>query len=70
MDHPVVKEIQLYGYPSEYREYEPVFSDTLGNEVYPGDEYYDLDGMYFLVEALSWDAVEILELLGAVKRTA
>ena len=70
MDHPTVKEIQAYGYPSEYREYEPVFSDTLGNEVYPGDEYYEFANQRYLKEALSWDAIEILELNGADLRIA
>lgn len=67
MDHPLVKEIQAYGYPSEYRDYKPIFEDALGNEVFKGDMYYDLDGLCFLKEALSWDAVEILEMLGAIK---
>lgn len=67
MDHPVVKQIQMYGYPLESREPKLITKDALDNEVYEGDEVYELGDDIYLVEALSWDAKEILERCGATR---
>lgn len=70
MDHPIVKQIQMYGYPLESREPKLVAIDALDNEVYEGDEVYELGNDIYLVEALSWDAKEILEKCGAIRYVA
>lgn len=65
MDHPVVKQIETWGYPSDMKVHEYVMTDTLKNEIYTGDEYYKFDGEIYLKEALSDDAIQILEIHGA-----
>lgn len=70
MDHPVIKQIQLRGYPLEVKEPKLIAIDAFDNEVYEGDEVYDLNGEIFLVEDLSWDAKEILEKCGAIRYVA
>lgn len=65
MEHPMIKQIQAYGYPE--KENSPMFYDYFDNPVYKGDIYYDLDGTKFLKSFLSYDAIEILELLGATE---
>lgn len=59
----MIKQIQAYGYPEE--EEEPLFFDYFDNPVFEGEIYYDLDGTKFLKSFLSYDAIEILEFLGA-----
>ena len=68
MEHPIIKQIQSYGYPE--KEKEPLFHDFFDLPVYEGDIVYDLDGTKFLKENLSWDAQEILEWLGATQSEA
>ena len=65
MEHPMIKQIQAYGYPE--KEESPLFHDYFDNPVYEGDIYYDLDGTKFLKSFLSYDAIEILELMGATE---
>jgi len=65
MEHPMIKQIQMYGYPE--KEKEPLFYDYFDFPVYEGDIVYDLDGTKFLKENLSWDAQEILEWMGATQ---
>lgn len=47
-----------------------VGTDALGNTIFQGEEVYDLNGELFVVEELSYDAREILNLFGAIKRNA
>lgn len=65
MEHPMIKHIQSHGYPE--KEEEPLFFDYFDNPVYKGEIYYDLDGTKFLKSFLSYDAIEILEFLGATQ---
>ena len=68
MDHPAVIEAMRTGYAE--KEPEVIGNDALGNEVYVGDEVYVLDGEMFLEIELGSQATEILELLGAERKTA
>lgn len=65
MEHPMIRQIQLYGYPE--KEDEPLYYDYFDNPVYKGDIVYELDGTKFLKETLSRDAQEILEWMGATQ---
>lgn len=70
LEHPDIREIETWGYPKSTQDYEYLFSDALGNEVYTGDEYYEFNDEKFLKEALSCDAIEILEMNHAVLKIA
>lgn len=63
-DHPVIERIMRTGYPSP--EPKPLGEDALGNEIYEGDELLVLDDYEFVKEELSYDAREILDMLGAI----
>lgn len=65
MDHPVVKEIERYGYPDGYEERKHYGIDALGNDVYKGDEILVYEDEFFLVEALISETIEALEIVGA-----
>ena len=67
MEHPDITTVRNYGYAE--KEPQLLLLDELGNEIYEGDEVLDLDTMLFSVFDLSRDAIEILEMLGAVRRT-
>jgi len=67
MEHPDITTVRNYGYAE--KEPQLLLLDELGNEIYEGDEVLDLDTMLFSVFNLSRDAIEILEMLGAVRRT-
>jgi hypothetical protein len=69
LEHPLIKEALLIGYPYGY-ENDYMGDDALGNEIYKGDEVFYLNDEYFLKDALSSDATEILELLGAETKIA
>ncbi len=69
MDHPMIREMETWGYPKEY-EHRHVFTDDFGNEVYKGDEYFEMDDHRYLIEAISDDAFIILERHGADRRMA
>lgn len=47
-----------------------VGTDALGNEIFVGDEIYEYEDELFVIEELSFDAREILDLLGATRRFA
>ncbi len=47
-----------------------VGTDLLGNEIHAGDEIYVLDGEPFVISELSYDAEQILQLLGAERKYA
>jgi len=64
VDHPEVLHIMRTGYPSWNQEPRIVGTDSLGNDIYEGDELYVLDDEVFIKEELSYDAVEILEKIG------
>lgn len=60
MDHPVVEKLEREGLP----EADIYGMDSLGNEVFVGDEIYWFDeDHYYLKETLSGDAEEILQQL-------
>lgn len=65
MDHPIVKEIERYGYPLSVKEKKPVAVDDMGYEVFEGEVVFELDERIYLIEELSSDAIEILEKHGA-----
>ena len=69
MQHPMIDRIQTKGYPFSHRR-EIVGTDSLGNEVFTGEEIIFFQDEFFLVEELSEDAVEILEMLGADYKVA
>jgi len=69
MDHPMIERIERTGIPYSERR-EAYGTDGLGNEVFPGEEILELEDDFFLVEELSADAKEILEMLGATYKTA
>lgn len=69
MDHPMIRQIELTGYPSGYdRKY--IGTDALGNEVYEGDQILVFEDEMFLVDDLTYQAEEILEIVGAVRKIA
>ena len=68
LEHPVVTAIRRYGYPEP--EPEPIGEDFFGNPVYPGDEIWVIDDLIFLDNELGYQATQILEALGAERRTA
>lgn len=55
-----------------WKEEEPKFfgEDALGNEVFEGDEILVIDDEFFRKEDLSYDAIQILEMFGAVEKIA
>lgn len=69
MDHPIIKEMETWGYPKRTG-YEYVAVDSMNNEIYPGDEYFEFDDELFLIEALTADAIEVLEIIGAERKIA
>lgn len=69
MDSPEIRNTELWGYP-KYVEHKHVMTDAFKNEIYTGDEYLEFDGEVYLADSLSADAVEILELHGAERKTA
>lgn len=66
-DHPVIARMQTLGHLNQSRY---IGNDALGNEVYAGDEILEHDNEMFLKEELSIDAIEILEMFGAVSKIA
>jgi len=68
LEHPVVTAIRRYGYP----EPEPrlIGEDFFGNPIHEGDEIYVLDEYVFLDAELGYQAAQILEALGAKRKTA
>ena len=65
MEHPETLTIMRTGYPSGVKEPKIISTDSLGYEIYEGDEIFVLGDDVFVKEELSYDAVEILEKIGA-----
>lgn len=65
MNHPIVDQMERTGYPAYSPSREQYKVDPLGNEVYSGDDILVLNDEFFLVETMSAEAIEVLELLGA-----
>lgn len=64
MQHPTIDRIERTGFPfSDRREERGV--DALGNDVYTGDEILIYEDEFWLVEELSLDCKETLEIIGA-----
>jgi len=62
---PIIKTIERTGYPPGVREPKVLFEDSLGHEVYEGDEVIEFDEEIYLIQELSSDAIEILKKHGA-----
>ncbi|MCP3026639.1 hypothetical protein [Halobacillus sp. A5] len=69
MTHPSVEQVENFGYPLK-KEEKYYGTDELGNEVFHGDDIYELNDEYFLIETLTQDSKELLQILGAEKRSA
>jgi len=69
LQHPSITRIERNGYPYSGKR-EDVGTDALGNEVFSGEEVLFYEDEFFLVEELSTDAIEILEMFGADYRIA
>ncbi|WP_082235003.1 hypothetical protein [Halobacillus massiliensis] len=67
--HPVIKQIQHFGYPVEVHENQYGL-DALGNEVFEGDLIFVLNEEFFLKETLIQESIELLEVLGAEEKRA
>ena len=65
MEHPEITTIERTGYPSWSKETEIIGVDSMGVEIYEGDEVFVIGDEVFVKEELSCDAVEILEKIGA-----
>lgn len=64
MQHPTIDRIERTGFPfSDRREEWGV--DALSNDVYTGDEILVYEDEFWLVEKLSLDCKETLEIIGA-----
>ncbi|MFA1821206.1 hypothetical protein ACDX78_13700 [Virgibacillus oceani] len=61
IQHPDISKMHVHGLP----EMQPVNTDKLGHEIYPGDDIISLNDEVFLVEPLMQETIEILEKLGA-----
>ena len=70
MEHPMITEIERTGYPKFSGRREEYGVDGLGNEVFTGDEVLVIHEEFFLVEVMGQEAIEVLETLGAVYKTA
>lgn len=65
MDHPMIVEIERTGYPSGYKEPKHIGTDTLGYDLYEGDEVLILNDEIFHIESILLETVEALEAVGA-----
>ena len=70
MDHPMVRQIELTGYPGGYLDRKYIGLDKFGNEVYQGDEILVYEDDISLVDDLSYREEEILENCGAERKFA
>lgn len=70
MDHPVIKEVETWGYPKSNTLHDYVMTDSFNNEIYTGDEYLVYEDEIFLADALTLNAIEVLELIGAERKRA
>lgn len=69
MNHPLIERIERTGYPFIGRRQE-YGVDPLGQEVFEGDEILVYEDEFFLVETLTSESREILEIVGAVYQIA
>lgn len=70
MDHPMIEQIERYGYAETVPFEQEYGKDSLGQEVYVGDEILVYGDHYFLVEPLMLETQEVLEKLGATYEKA
>lgn len=68
LEHPVITQVNLTGYPEKEDRHFGI--DALGNEVFIGDKVIELGNEFVLKEVLNEEAVEFLEICGAVEKTA
>lgn len=69
IQHPAITQIERTGYPYSERR-ETVGTDGLGNEVFAGDPIIEFMDEFYLADALSNDAVEIMDQHGADHKIA
>lgn len=69
MNHPMIEEIEVTGYPLGYTE-TGYGMDSLGNEVMEGDEILVFEDEFFLVDELTSQTIEALEVVGATHEIA
>jgi len=65
MDHPEVLMAMQTGYPSYNQPENPIGEDSLGNAIYSGDELFVVNDEWFVIEELTYNAIEVLEAIGA-----
>ncbi|MEN2765801.1 hypothetical protein [Ornithinibacillus xuwenensis] len=70
MDHPAVALMERTGMPPYSPRREEYGTDALGNEVFVGEEIMVLEDDFFLVEELTAQSKEILEMYGATYKIA
>jgi len=70
MDHPEILTIQRTVYPSWNQESEVIGEDSLGNDIHEGDSIYVLDDEVFVCGEITQDAIDVLEVLGAIRTRA
>jgi len=70
MDHPEILTAMRTGYPSWNQEPEVVGEDSLGNDIHEGDSIYVLDDEVFVCGEITQDAIDVLEVLGAIRTRA
>lgn len=68
MEHPVITNMMTTGEPDGKYPVEMGY-DSLGNLLYKGDDILTIDDLVFSVTDISYESKEILELLGADRRT-
>lgn len=70
LEHPTITRVNRTGYPKMNVRRNLYAIDSMGQDVYTGDEMLVINDDLFLVEPLLQESVEILELLGATHETA
>ena len=65
MEHPDITHARLTGYPRGIVEPRELGLDSLGNQIYEGDRLLVFGDYQFTIDELSYDAIEILEMIGA-----
>lgn len=70
MNHPVVAQIERTGYPAGHQEPQIIGIDSRNEYIYAGDELYIYEEETFVIEELSHDAIEVLEMIGAERSIA
>lgn len=69
MQHPTITRTLKTGYPYSPKRQE-VGVDPLGNAIFTGNEILVYEDEFYLVEKLSPDAIEVLEVHGATYQVA